>query len=157
VVHVGEDYTGKKLFVRQSVWRTFTTDPKTAEAARPVPVCETLAELLDSCRQESGYILSTPSGKPINLHNLARRVVMPALKAAGIPWAGWYSRRRGIATLATVVHSAIGAKGLLRHTNVATTQQHYIKDVPAETQRTIEKIDSLFGGISKEYPKDLVQ
>jgi hypothetical protein len=36
------------------------------------------------------------------------------------------------------------AKGLLRHTNIATREQHYIKDVPEEAVRAVEKIDALF-------------
>lgn len=41
-----EDYQGKRLFVQQSVWHTFTTSPKTEGAASPVPVIETLADIL---------------------------------------------------------------------------------------------------------------
>jgi integrase len=140
------DEKGKRLFVRQSVWRTHTTAPKTAGCAAPVPVGQTLASILAQSRSSGDYILSGPSGKPTNLHNLARRVVKPALDKAGISWHGWYSLRRGAATLATQVESPLAAKGLLRHSNLATTTQHYVKDVPAETQRAIEKIDALFGG-----------
>jgi integrase len=141
-----QDYDDKRrrLFVRQSVWRTFTTEPKTAESISPVPVCETLASILQGHPNGFEYILSGPSGKPINLHNLAARVVRPALTKAGIAWKGWYSLRRGAATLATQVESPLAAKGLLRHSNLATTTQHYVKDVPAETQRALEKIDALF-------------
>jgi integrase len=80
----------------------------------------------------------------INLNNIASRVVIPALKKAGIAWHGWYALRRGIATLATQVDSPLAAKGLLRHKNLSTTQTHYIKDVPEETLRAAEKIDALF-------------
>jgi integrase len=136
----------RRLFVRQSVWRTFTTEPTTAESIAPVPVCETLASILQGHPNGFEHILSGPLGKPINLHNLAARVVRPALTKAGIAWSGWYSLRRGAATLATQVESPLAAKGLLRHSNLATTTQHYVKDVPAETQRAVEKIDVLFGG-----------
>ena len=97
-------------------------------------------------RQAGGFILSGPSGKPANLNDLARRVVIPALRKAGIPWHGWYSLRRGIATLAVSVESAQAAKSLLRHANIATTQQHYIKDSPVKTRRAVEKIAALFTG-----------
>ena len=71
-------------------------------------------------------------------------MVLPTLKAANIEWHGWYSLRRGIATLATTVDSPLAAKGLLRHASIATTQRHYIKDVPEETQRAMQKIDALY-------------
>jgi integrase len=69
----------------------------------------------------------------------------PALRKAGIDLhGGWYALRRGLATVATQVDSALAAKGLLRHTNIATTEQYYIKDVPEEAIRAAEKIDALF-------------
>ena len=73
-------------------------------------------------------------------------MAIPALCKAGIPWHGWYSLRRGIATLAVSVESAQAAKSLLRHANIATTQQHYIKDSPVKTRRAMEKIAALFTG-----------
>lgn len=142
-----QDYQDKRLFVRRSVWRTHIVEPKTEESIASVPVCEPLASILAEHRSGSNsgqYILSGPSGKPIDLHNLAARVVKPSLSKAGIPWHGWYALRRGAATLATQVESPLAAKGLLRHSNLATTEQHYIKDVPAETLRAVEKIGALF-------------
>jgi integrase len=65
-----EDYTDKRLFVRQSVWHTHTTAPTTEEAASPVPVIDTLAGILRQLRE-------------------------PLLKVAGLAWHGWYSLRRG--------------------------------------------------------------
>ena len=143
-----QDNDGKRLFVRRSVWRTHIVEPKTEESIAPVPICEPLAAILAEHRNGSysTYILSGPSGKPINLHNLAARVVRPALTKAGIPWSGWYSLRRGAATVATQVESPLAAKGLLRHSNLATTEQHYIKDVPAETLRAAEKMGGRWEG-----------
>jgi integrase len=144
------DYDGKRLHVRRSIWRTHVTSPKTPESAAAVPVCETLAEILNSQRKDSGYILAGVTGKPINLNNLAKRVVAPALRKVKIEWRGWYAFHRGIATLAATVDSPLAAKGLLRHSNLATTQQHYIKDVPAETLRAVAKIDALYASSARE-------
>jgi hypothetical protein len=33
---------------------------------------------------------------------------------------------------------------LLRHSNVTTTMAHYVKEVPSETTRAMDKIDALF-------------
>jgi integrase len=144
------DYDGKRLHIRRSIWRTHVTSPKTPESIASVPVCGTLAEILDGARKESGYILAGVTGKAVNLNNLAKRVVIPSLCKAKIEWRGWYAFRRGIATLATTVDSPLAAKGLLRHRNLATTQQHYIKDVPEETLRAITKIDALYARSGKE-------
>jgi len=45
-----EHFDGKRLYVTQSIWHTFTTDPKTLDAASPVPVIETLNEILNHLR-----------------------------------------------------------------------------------------------------------
>ena len=99
----------------------------------------------------------------MDLHNLAARVVIPALARCAecgkvekghetnghefkkLPeWHGWYALRRGLATLATSLDSQLAAKSLLRHSNVHTTQQFYIKSVPADALRAVEKMDALF-------------
>lgn len=160
-----EDYDAKRkaLRVSASMWRLHVTSPKTPESVAPVPVGETLAEMLGEVRKESGFILCSPTGKAVDLHNLAFREVKPALaKCANcrqpkaehgsadhefqpLPkWRGWYALRRGCATLATSVDSQMAAKSLLRHSNIATTQAHYIKSVPSEAVRAVEKMDALF-------------
>ena len=158
-----EDYDGKTLRIRASMWRKHTTLPKTTDSVAPVPVAETLADILRESRRESGYILASPLGKPVDLHNLASRVVIPRLARCAecgedkekhgtdghefqpLPtWHGWYGLRRGLATLATSLDSQLAAKSLLRHSNVQTIQQFYIKSVPADVLRAVEKMDALF-------------
>lgn len=62
-------YEGKRLEVRQSVWDTHTTLPKTEESAKAVPVIESLASILSELREENGNpsegpILRGPSERP---------------------------------------------------------------------------------------------
>ena len=166
-----ENYDGKTLRIGSSMWRKHTTEPKTAESVAPVPVAETLADILRDSRRDSGYILSSSLGRPVDLHNLASRVVIPALSRCAecgeeekehganghgfkkLPeWCGWYALRRGLATLATSLDSQLAAKSLLRHSNVQTTQQFYIKSVPAEALRAVEKMDALFQKSSQTVP-----
>jgi hypothetical protein len=144
-----EDYQGKRLFVQQSVWHTHTTTPKTEEAASPVPVIETLADILGKLLEvegnpASGPILRGPSGKPLNLDNLSKRLMSPLLKEAGLEWHGWYSLRRGVSTtLAGLTRDAMASKGLLRHANLATTTRHYVKDVPENTLSAMNQLEML--------------
>jgi integrase len=144
-----EDYDGKKLTVRQSVWHTFTTAPKTIGSAKPVPIIEPLTGILAELRAadknpSSGPILRGPSGKPLDLHNLGNRVVIPTLRAAGIAWHGWYSLRRGVATAVTALSTdSLAAKGLLRHSSVSTTERHYIKDAPENTLQAMKRLETL--------------
>jgi integrase len=145
-----EDYDGERLQIRRSVWRTHIDVPKTAGSVAPIPVIEPLRSILNAQRCSEGFILAGPSEKPINLSNLARRAIVPTLQKKKLPWYGWYALRRGIATLATAVESTLAAKGLLRHTNVSTTSQFYVKDAPQETQSAMAKIEKRFRNSFKQ-------
>ena len=97
----------------------------------------------------NGPILRGPSKKPLNLDNLAKRVLCPLLKAKGIEWHGWYSLRRGVATtLAGLSRDPLASKGLLRHSSLATTERHYIKDVPENTLQAMNRLEQLFNECS---------
>jgi len=165
-----EDFDGKKLMVRRSVWHTYTTSPKTLSSAKPVPVIEPLGSVLAELREadgnpDSGPILRGPSGRPLDLHNLGNRVVIPALQRCAIcrgqkskhkadghnfkpdtslpRWHGWYALRRGVATAVADLSSSLAAKGLLRHSSVSTTERHYIKDVPERTLEAMKLLETL--------------
>jgi integrase len=158
-----EDYNGKMLYVRNSMWRGELGTPKTEDSVGAVPVPWRLTEILTDTRRESGFILSSPTGQPVDLHNLAYRVVVPTLAQCAecrmpekehpndhefkpLPaWRGWYALRRGLATLAASLDTPLASKSLLRHSNVATTNAFYIKSVPEDALRAVEKIDALFG------------
>jgi len=107
-----EDYDlkTKTLHISSSMWRTHRGTPKTKESEGAVPVCETLAGMLEEFRQrtfekcgechvaepdhsasdhefvrlpKSGFILRTRTGRSVDLQNLAHRVVRPALATCG--------------------------------------------------------------------------
>jgi integrase len=149
-----EDFDGRRLTVRQSVWRTHVTAPKTEESVKAVPVIDPLERILAELREaegnpNTGPVLRGPTGKPLNLDNLSKRVLSPLLKAAKIGWHGWYSLRRGVATtLASTSRDPLASKGLLRHSSLATTQKHYIKDVPENTLSAMNRLEQLFSECS---------
>jgi integrase len=166
-----EDYDGKTLTVKRSVWRKHTTAPKTAGAAKPVLVIEPLRELLAELSEVEGNPQDGPilrgvklsedgKPKPLNLNMLAREVIRPALRnpknyrtgdAKPIVWQGFYSLRRGIATqLAAITRDPMAAKGLLRHSSVNTTLTHYIKDVPEVTANGMAQVEQLFSKLDGE-------
>lgn len=157
-----EDYDGKTLSVKRSVWRKHTTDPKTASAAKPVLVIEPLGELLARLRETEGNPANGPimrgvKGGPLDLNMLAKQVIRPALRNRKnyrdgesknwkpLEWHGFYPLRRGIATqLTAITHDPMAAKGLLRHSSVNTTLAHYIKDVPEVTANGMAQVEKLF-------------
>ena len=52
----------------------------------------------------------------------------------------WLCRGNDPAT----VDSALAAKSLLRHSNIAATQAHYIKSVDDAAVRAVDKVSKLF-------------
>jgi integrase len=119
--------------ITRSVWRNTTGDPKTAKSKAPVPVIPQLAKKLELHRRargnpSTGPIFANSAGNPLDLNACYQRDMKDVLKRAGIIWHGWHGFRRGLATNLNrlgVDDSVI--QRILRHSNVATTQNHYIK------------------------------
>jgi len=160
----------KELSVTRSVWNSTVNEPKTRRSRSPIPVVKQLADALETHKLRAG-ILAQPglpifqagNGQPLNLDNLVRRVIMPALSRCAVcrqpetehkaeghlfqrdmpfpEWHGWHAFRRG---LATNLH-ALGVddktiKAILRHSNISLTMNVYVKSV-SESQ--VNAIDSL--------------
>lgn len=156
------------LYVKRSIWRKIESTPKTEESIAPVPVAAALAEILAETKHASEYILASPSKKPVDLHNLAAREMVPALEICSVcgerksehgskiaqhkferdesypVWRGFYALRRGIGTALADVDSAVAAKSVLRHSNLATTTAHYVKSVSESASRAMDKVSTLF-------------
>jgi hypothetical protein len=67
-------------------------------------------------------------GHPLDLNACYQKEMKDVLKRAGISWHGWHGFRRGLASNLNrlgVDDSVI--QRILRHSTVATTQNHYIK------------------------------
>lgn len=148
-----EDYDPKTrlLLIQRSMWRTKENGTKTEDAEGKVCITDTLAQYLEELRKHdgnprTGFILRNEDGGSMSLENLTRRTILPRLRALNIPWYGFYSLRRGAGTTMTNVAGdrGLAAKGLLRHRDLATTTQFYVKDVPAETLLAAQKVDTLF-------------
>jgi integrase len=151
-----EDFNGKELCVNRSVWNGIINPPKTRRSAAPVPVVKELADALEDHRQRMGklavgHIFQAGNGKPLNLDNLARRVIAPAIercvrcrqpeskhKTDGLmfeldktlAWHGWHAFRRGLATnLHSLRVDDKTIQAILRHSNIGLTMNVYVKSV----------------------------
>ncbi|HEV3482279.1 MAG TPA: tyrosine-type recombinase/integrase [Candidatus Acidoferrales bacterium] len=170
-----QDFDGNQLTVRRSVWNGTVNEPKTRRSKAPIPVVEQLAEALEAHRERAG-ILAQPglpifqagNSQPLNLDNLARRVIGPSIercKKCGkmesehlpeshmyeldrtIEWHGWHAFRRG---LATNLH-ALGVEdktiqAILRHSNLGLTMNVYVKSV-SESQ--VNAMDTIGKALAK--------
>jgi len=151
-----EDFNSRELSVSRSIWNGITNPPKTARSKAPVPVVKELAEALEAHRERMGKLAVGPifqagNGKPLNLDNLARRIITPAIEKCVVcrksesdhkpeghmfqldktlQWHGWHAFRRGLATnlhILRVDDKTIQA--ILRHSNISLTMNVYVKSV----------------------------
>jgi integrase len=128
-----ENWRGNSLNVTQAVWNGVVTETKNEHREAAVRVIPHLATVLEKLRLASGtpdhgYIFAGRKGQPLNLDNLASRIIKPRLRSAGLEWHGWHAFRRG---LATNLHR-LGIKdeeiqAVLRHGDATTTRRFYIK------------------------------
>jgi integrase len=115
-----------------------------------IPVIAPLRVLLERHRircgnPQCGFIFSSELGKPLNLEALAVNVIQPALKAAGLPWYGWHAFRRGLATnLHRLGVSDKVIQQILRHANVTTTMNIYVKTVSRDATNAMKSLESSF-------------
>jgi integrase len=144
-----EDLNGTELYVRRSVWQSFVGETKTASSEAPVPVIAPLHKALEKHRKTTtgeGWIFASErmkGAKPLNLNNLLRRVMRPELEKKKIEWRGWHAFRRGLASnLYALKVPDLVIQRIMRHSDVATTQAHYIKtsdDAAIAAMQTLEK------------------
>jgi integrase len=160
-----------QLSITRSVWNGFVGDPKTRARKAPVPVLKPLADALKKHLLRMGKLAQpgTPlfqggTGRPLNLDNLARRAIKPAIERCtqcqrpeavhpkighafeldeACAWHGWHAYRRG---LATNLH-ALGVpdktvQAILRHSNVKTTQNIYIKTIDENRVNALDLLDA---------------
>ncbi len=160
------DANRRVLQIRGSMFGTQLSTTKTEDSDGVVPVNNYLASILDGIQgSPDKYILAGPSGKLVDLHNLAARVVVPALNRCNVckkaesdhakathkferdetlpRWRGWYALRRGCGTAAYQIEP-MAAKTLLRHKNISTTTQFYVASVDAAARNGVDKISALF-------------
>jgi integrase len=122
------DYDGSDLRVERSIDRVSrqAVETKTEDSRAWVPVIEPLQRLLDTYkakRTDEERMFPLP-----NLDGMGRNVIAPAIEAIGVKWRGWHSFRRGIASnLFELGVPAEVVQRILRHSNVETTRQSYVK------------------------------
>lgn len=152
------------LHINRSIWTGAGYDranggvtlPKTAKSKAPVPVIATLAGYIDSYREQCGNPAVGPmfpngKGKPHDLDGIYRYILKDIFALKRIAWHGWHSFRRG---LATNLHS-LGVddktiQAILRHSNIATTQNVYIKSVPDDVVAGMRRLEAAFGARRKQ-------
>jgi integrase len=134
-----ENYNGTEIRVTQSVWESIVTEPKTRKSKAPIPVIAPLAQKLNAHRfrlgnPEKGYVFPSSTGTPLNFANLANREIKPVLAKGELKWHGWHAFRRGLATnLNRLGNADKTIQAILRHADLSTTMNSYVKAVSADS------------------------
>jgi integrase len=164
------DFDGENLLVQRSVWRTHVGPPKTEISEGTVPVLPLLQKVLEKHRSgasDEAYIFAGKRrGAPLNLHNLAARVIKPSIEYClkcqesradhdkvnhefdldpKLEWKGWHSFRRGLASnlyLLGVQPKVIQA--ILRHSDIGTTLAYYVQTPTEESRDALQQIEDAF-------------
>lgn len=121
------------LQVRRTVYKGTLGSPKSRYGVRTIPLVAPLCSGLRLHRLESGVpsdespIFATGCGTMHLPSNLARRVMKPAAKAAGVPWASFHTLRHTFAS--QVFRSGCSIKQvqhLLGHHSASFTLDRYV-------------------------------
>ena len=88
--------------------------------------------------------VESQTGTPLDLARLARFVIRRAVRLAGLEWHGWHAFRRGLA--ANLYRLGVPDKttqAILRHANLSTTMNAYVKSVPADATAAMKAFEDL--------------
>lgn len=138
-----QDYDGKTISVVQKVWGKHVGQPKTDARSGDVPVIPALQKILRAYRKEfppngSDFMFRGEKiGFALNLDNLSRRTIAPALNGG---WHGWHSFRRGLGT--RLFYAGADPKTVqtvLRHAQVAVTMENYVIPDATEVKAAMRK------------------
>ena len=134
--------------MKHSVSRNQVGERKREKSKGTIPVIAQLKLFLDRHRASTGspaegFIFRNLWGNPLNLDLLASEVIRPALEAEKIPWYGWHAFRRGLATnLHRLGVSDKVIQQILRHANVTTTINIYVKMVTRDAEEAMKRLES---------------
>jgi hypothetical protein len=119
-----------KVNVGRAAWNGLVSIRKLWRGSRAFHCCRWWLprSMIIGSATDSIRVFNGETGQPLRLDNYAKRIIRPALKKTGLKWHGYHSLRRGLATnLHKLGCPAKTAQAILRHANVKTTLDFYIK------------------------------
>jgi integrase len=128
------DFGKRRLHVRRRLYRGRFDSPKSRYGRRAVPLTEGLARALWRLRgmaSDEAPVFASQGGTHLDPSNVAARVLKPAAKRAGVPWAGFHTFRHTCATM--LFRHGLNAKQAqmwLGHHSPAFTLSTYVHLLP---------------------------
>lgn len=165
------DFGDAKLYVRRSVWRGKEFSPKSKKSIRAKHMVGTLSKALAWQRgvshftEPQDYVFAGNSGKPQHPDDIRRRVLYPAMKAAGIAIAprayGFHIFRHSAGTeMQRATSDLKQTSSFLGHASTAITGDVYLHMTPDTDRASVEKLESVLSfpeGLFPTVPKPVIQ
>ena len=124
------------IHVRRAVVRGVVGPPKTKKSVRSIPIIQPVRGLLVLWRKKNkgdGWVFPNERSNPLELKEVAYRVIRPALTKANLKWKGYHAGRRGLGTaLRTLTGNSNAGRDVLGHSNAQITEAHYEAAMPEE-------------------------
>lgn len=131
------DLGARRVKVRRRIYKGTVDVPKSRYGIRDVPISTELAQELWRYRAASGQpgdespLFPSTTGTPLNGEALLTRVLKPAVRRAGVPWAAFHTLRHTCASM--LFRSGWNAKQVqvvLGHHSPAFTLATYVHLIP---------------------------
>lgn len=128
------DFGKRRVHVRRRLYRGRLDVPKSRYGRRAVPLSAGLARALWRLRGtcvDGAPVFETLTGRHIEPSNLMSRILKPAARRAGVPWAGFHTFRHTCATM--LFRHGLNAKQVqmwLGHHSPAFTLDAYVHLLP---------------------------
>jgi|SRR5437016_461556 len=152
-----EDFTGETLNIKRAVWQGKEDETKTEAREESLPLLPVVRKALEAHKARNGYsqwVFHGETGEPLRMDNFNARIIRPTLKKAGVPWHGWHAFRRGLASnLRDLGADPKVAQAILRHANVRTTMEFYIKVRLEQRTEAMSKLEAAFKRGQKTFDK----
>lgn len=139
------DLDDKYCHIRRAFGRGVVGTPKTLKSVRTVPLIAPVKLLVGLWRAKTAgdnWMFPNERGNAHDLGDLARWVIVPALKKAGVPWKGYHAGRRGLGTtLRALTGNSNAGRDMLGHSDDAVTKQHYEAEMPEEVLKGMKLLE----------------
>jgi integrase len=128
------DLGKRRLHVRRRLYRGRFDSPKSRYGRRTIPLAATLTQALWRLRgttPDDAPVFASQNGSYLDPSNIAARVLKPAARRAGVPWAGFHTFRHTSATM--LFRHGLNAKQVqmwLGHHSPAFTLATYVHLLP---------------------------
>jgi len=140
------DFAKGALTVAENYTKRHWTTPKSAKSVRTVPVPRAVLDALAALRGDRGLddtVFVTSHGNPIDQNTTCAKILKPAAKRAGVPWATWHSFRHSNATFADAQGMTMAERQKALGHSEARMTLHYTHPEMERVRAGVEAIAAL--------------